>query len=69
MTSDFDVSRLVIFLPAMGALVVLGLDLVARPRPVSESPHRADALAGIRVGSVAGLVLFGVWIALRADDA
>ncbi len=69
MSSGFDVSRVVIFLPAMGALVVLALDLFARPRPASESPHRADALAGIRVGSVAGLVLFGVLIALRTDDA
>jgi len=69
MTLDFDLSRLAIFLPALGALLILGLDIFARPRSESESPHRADALAGIRVGSIAVLALFGVWLALGTESA
>jgi NADH-quinone oxidoreductase subunit N len=66
---DFDFSRLAIFLPALGALGILGFDLFARPRSDASSPHRADALTGIRVGSVAVLALFGVWLALRSESA
>jgi len=69
MMLDFDLSRLAIFLPAIGALVILGFDFFAGPRGSSDARHRADALAGIRVGSVAVLTLFGVWIALGAESA
>jgi NADH-quinone oxidoreductase subunit N len=69
MTLDFDLSRLAIFLPALGALGILGLDFFARPRSESGAQHRADALAGIRIGAVALVALFGVWLALRAESA
>jgi len=58
---------LAVVLPAMGALAILTLDLGGRSRPRSDvdAPHRADALAGIRLGGVAMLFLVGVWLVLR----
>ncbi len=70
MSGSVDLSRIVLFLPALGALGVLAIDLFSRPRRDGASPHRADALAGIRMGAFALITLVGVWVALRigAED-
>ncbi len=57
------------FIPALGALVVLAVDLAARSRPSDEEVARANALSGIRLGSVAGLSLLAGLIALRRPDS
>jgi proton-translocating NADH-quinone oxidoreductase chain N len=54
-----------VLIPAIGALIVLALDLVARPRDSGKSAHRSRALAGIRLGSVAVLSLVAVVFMLR----
>lgn len=51
-----------VLLPAIGALAVLSLDLLGKERA---SDARGRALAGIRLGVVAGASLVGVALALR----
>lgn len=65
MSASFSPAVLVVFLPAIGALMLLLLDLPVRARPRDDQAHRADALAGIRMGSLAALSLVGVWLVLR----
>lgn len=55
-----------VYFPAIGALFVLGFDLLARPSPSSEDGHRATALAGIRMGAISLLSLAAVLISLRS---
>jgi NADH-quinone oxidoreductase subunit N len=50
----------VVLLPAIGALLVLALDLGTRSGPPEARAHRANALSGIRLGSVAMLCLAAV---------
>lgn len=55
-----------ILLPAAGALLVLAFDLAARPKSADDDPaHRAIALSGIRLGSVALITLVAMVAALR----
>lgn len=54
-----------VFLPAIGALIILALDLLARPRQTDEVAPRMTALSGIRLGSVAILSLAAVAFLLR----
>jgi NADH-quinone oxidoreductase subunit N len=56
-----------VLIPAIGALVVLALDLVARPREPSDFGPRSTALAGIRLGSVAVFSLATVALLLRGS--
>ncbi|MHA7837725.1 MAG: proton-conducting transporter transmembrane domain-containing protein, partial [bacterium] len=64
MSPGLDPALLAVLLPALGALVILAIDLGARSRSGDPAPHRADALAGIRMGAVAALFLAAVWIVL-----
>jgi len=57
-----------VLLPALGALVVLALDLLARPRSEEENSARAIALSGIRFGGVAVLAIVAVGGALYFGD-
>lgn len=68
MSPPLDGSLWAIFLPAVGALFILALDLRSRGRRATASVHRADALAGIRTGSIAAAFLAAVWIALRMTN-
>lgn len=68
MSLAVDTSRLALFLPAIGALGLLVLDLFARPRGEEAKPHRADALSGIRMASLATIVLVGMAILFRVDS-
>lgn len=69
MSGGLDVALLAVALPAIGGLTILTIDLAGRSGGRSgdetEPPHRADALAGIRMGGLAALFLAGVWVALR----
>jgi NADH-quinone oxidoreductase subunit N len=58
-----------VYIPAVGALVVLAFDLVSRSNPSASEAPRANALSGIRFGSVAVIALVGVLIALRSRDS
>jgi len=68
MSLGIDPAVLAVFLPALGALVILALDFSARARPQDERVHRADALAGIRMGSIATFFLAAVWVALQSES-
>ena len=57
------------YIPAVGALVVLAFDLVSRSKPSESQAPRANALSGIRLGSVGVLALAAVLIALRSRDS
>jgi len=57
-----------VWLPAIGALLVLAFDLATAPRNAAAAGARSTALAGIRLGSVAALALAGVAITLGFDD-
>lgn len=52
-----------VFLPALGALVVLFVDALARPRAAGHAT-RDSAVSGIRLGVIAVLSLVGVFLAL-----
>ncbi|MBK7951781.1 MAG: hypothetical protein IPK00_24205 [Deltaproteobacteria bacterium] len=52
-----------VFLPALGALVVLFVDALARPRAAGQAT-RDSAVSGIRLGVIAVLSLVGVFLAL-----
>ena len=58
-----------VYIPAVGALVVLAFDLVSRSNPSASEAPRANALSGIRFGSVAVIALvgsvLGLWNHLR----
>jgi len=56
-----------VFFPAIGALLVLALDVIARPRASAHGP-RSTALSGIRLGTVAVLSLAAVAASLRGGD-
>jgi NADH-quinone oxidoreductase subunit N len=58
-----------IYLPAVGALVVLAFDLVSRSTPSESEAPRANALSGIRFGSVAILAFAAVLISLRSPES
>jgi NADH-quinone oxidoreductase subunit N len=58
----------VLLLPAIGALLVLALDLGAKSPRLEDHPPRANALSGIRLGSVAMLVLAAVLVLLQNAD-
>jgi NADH-quinone oxidoreductase subunit N len=53
-----------VLLPAVGAMLVLALDLMSRPRAAGDDLARSTALSGVRFGSVAVLALAGVGGAL-----
>ncbi|MFK7895639.1 MAG: proton-conducting transporter membrane subunit [Myxococcota bacterium] len=55
-----------VYFPAIGALCVLGFDLLARPKISGEGSPRATALAGIRMGSISLISLVSVLISLRS---
>lgn len=57
-----------VLIPAIGALMVLALDVLARPGDPEAPESRRTALSGIRLGSVALLSLLGVAFALRFRD-
>ncbi len=57
-----------VFFPAIGALLILALDLIGRPRSLDEHGHRSAALSGIRLGTVAILSLAAVAFSLRSAD-
>jgi len=52
------------YLPAVGALAVLAFDLVSNSRPGEDEAPRANALSGIRFGSIAVLALTAVLVSL-----
>jgi NADH-quinone oxidoreductase subunit N len=54
-----------VYFPAIGALFVLGFDLLARPNLSGEDTARATALAGIRMGSISLISLAAVFFSLR----
>ena len=54
-----------VYFPAIGALCVLGFDLLARPTTSAENAPRATALAGIRMGSISLISLAAVLFSLR----
>jgi NADH-quinone oxidoreductase subunit N len=58
-----------VYFPAVGALLVLAFDLVSRSTPSESEAPRANAMSGIRLGSVAVLTLAAVLIALRSRDS
>ncbi|MCA9504192.1 MAG: hypothetical protein H6748_17650 [Spirochaetaceae bacterium] len=59
-------AALPILLPALGALLVLAVDLLGRTRPVdAAAAHRATALSGIRLAAVALLTLGAMGLSLR----
>ncbi len=58
-----------IYLPAVGALVVLAFDLVSRSTPSESEAPRANALSGIRLGSVAILAFGAVLVSLRSRES
>ena len=53
-----------VFLPALGALVVLFFDALARPGTKSAHPTRDTVVSGIRLGVIAVLSLASVFLAL-----
>ncbi|MFO0691214.1 MAG: proton-conducting transporter membrane subunit [Myxococcota bacterium] len=53
-----------VFLPALGALVVLFFDALARPGGAAGPSTRETAASGIRLGVIAVLSLVGVFLAL-----
>lgn len=53
-----------VFLPALGALVVLFFDALARPGAKSAHPTRDTVVSGIRLGVIAVLSLASVFLAL-----
>lgn len=55
-----------VYFPAIGALCVLGFDLLARPGPSGGDAPRATALAGIRMGSISLISLAAVLVSLRS---
>ena len=67
MTFGIDPALLAVFLPSLGALTILALDLRADTRPEADRVHRADALAGIRMGTIATLFLAAVWVSFRGE--
>ena len=69
MFPGLDPSRIALFVPALGALGLLMLDLFARPRVSGQAPRRATALSGIRTASMAIVVLGLVPLLLRPDAA
>lgn len=58
-----------VYFPAVGALAVLAFDLVSRSTPSESEAPRANALSGIRLGSVAVLALAAVLISLRSRES
>jgi NADH-quinone oxidoreductase subunit N len=58
-----------IYLPAVGALAVLAFDLVSRSTPSESEAPRANALSGIRFGSVAMLAFLAVLVSLRSRES
>ena len=50
------------FFPALGALAVLAFDLIGRNSSSENEAHRANALSGIRLGTVAMFSLAAVLI-------
>lgn len=58
-----------VFLPALGALIVLFVDALAGPPPRVAQATRASALSGIRLGVVAVASLGAVFVALAGRDA
>jgi NADH-quinone oxidoreductase subunit N len=57
------------FFPALGALAVLAFDLIGRNSSSENEAHRANALSGIRLGTVAMLSLAAVLISLRSVES
>jgi len=57
-----------VFFPAIGALLVLALDVLALPRAAAAHGPRSTALSGIRLGAVAMLSLAAVAASLRGGD-
>jgi NADH-quinone oxidoreductase subunit N len=57
-----------VLIPAVGALLVLALDVLARAPDPDQPESRRTALSGIRLGSVALLSLLAVAIVLRFGD-
>ncbi len=55
-----------VYFPAIGALFVLGFDLLARPSASGGDAPRATALAGIRMGSISLISLAAVLVSLRS---
>ena len=49
-----------VYFPAIGALLVLAFDLLARPGTPSGDAPRATALAGIRMGAISLISLGAV---------
>ena len=58
-----------VYLPAVGALAVLAIDLVSRSTPSESEDPRANAMSGIRLGSVAILALAAALISLRSRES
>jgi len=58
-----------VYFPAVGALAVLAFDLVPRSTPSESEAPRANALSGIRFGSVAILTLAAVLISLPGRES
>lgn len=54
--------------PAIGALLVLAFDLIARPATPDEQGPRSTALSGIRLGSVALISLAAVAFSLTGSE-
>lgn len=57
-----------VFLPALGALIVLFVDALAGPPPRVAQATRASALSGIRLGVVAVVSLVSVFVSLAGRD-
>lgn len=56
-----------VFVPAIGALLVLAFDLVARPAASAATPPRGAALEGIRLGAIALVTLGAALFGLRGE--
>lgn len=58
-----------VYFPVLGALAVLAFDLFARSNPEESNAARANALSGIRLGSVSVLALIAMLVSLRNHES